>query len=137
MRVLGVDPGERRIGLAVSDELGVTARPLYAIESHGYRADAARVAEAAQSQGASAIVVGLPLHMSGEPAPATRRARRFAQALRAATDVAVEMWDERLSTVEAEHAMIEGEVTREKRRDLIDAAAAAVMLQSYLNRAKG
>jgi putative Holliday junction resolvase len=134
MRVLGVDPGTRRIGLAVSDALGITARPLYAIESKGYRADAAQVAEAADAQGAESIVVGLPLHMSGRESPAAKRARRLVQALRRATTLPVEIWDERLSTVEAAGIMIEAGVAREKRRDRIDAAAAAVILQSYLDR---
>ena len=137
MRVLGVDFGERRIGLAVSDELGVTARPLHAIESRGYRADAAQVAEVARAQEAGAIVIGLPLHMSGETSPLAKRARRFAQALRAATKAPVELWDERLSTVEAEQAMAQAGLKRAKRRDQVDAAAAAVILQSYLDRSRG
>jgi putative Holliday junction resolvase len=137
MSVLGVDPGQRRIGLAVSDELELTARPLYAIESQGHRLDAARVAEIAAAQGVKLIVVGRPLRMSGEVGPAARRAQRLAQALRRATELPVELWDERLSTVEAERALIEGEVSREKRRDLIDAAAAAIILQSYLDQARG
>jgi putative Holliday junction resolvase len=137
MRVLGVDFGERRIGLAVSDELGVTARPLHAIESRGYRADAARVAEVACEQGAGAIVVGLPLRMSGELSPLARRARRFAQALRAAAEAPVELWDERLSTVEAEQAMTAAGVKPGKRSDQVDAVAAAVILQSYLDRPRG
>ena len=134
MRVLAVDLGERRIGLAVSDELGITAKPLYTIESRGYRADATRVAEVARAQGAGAILVGLPLHLSGESSPLAKRARRFAKALRAVTDLSVEMWDERLSTVEAERVLMEAGITRGRRRDRIDAAAAAVILQSYLDR---
>lgn len=137
MRVLGVDFGERRIGLAVSDELAITAKPLYTIESRGYRADAARVAEVARAQGAGAILVGLPLHMSGESSPLAKRARRFAQALGAVTEVPVEMWDERLSTVEAERALRETGLSRDRRRERIDAAAAAIILQSYLDRSKG
>jgi putative Holliday junction resolvase len=137
MRVLGVDFGERRIGLAVSDDLGITARPLHAIESRGYRADAARVAEVAREQGADAIVVGLPLRMGGELSPLAKRAQRFARALRAAVEAPVSLWDERLSTVEAEQAMAEARVKRGKRRDQVDAAAAAVILQSYLDRSRG
>jgi putative Holliday junction resolvase len=137
MVVLGVDLGERRIGLAVTDALGVTARPLGAIEHRSLADDVLRVEEAAQRQGASRIVVGLPLNLDGTAGPAARRARRFANALRRRSSREVVLWDERLTTVEAQERLAgrrEPGQSGRGSREPVDEVAAAVLLQDYLGR---
>ncbi len=133
MRVLAVDPGSRRIGLALSDEEGAVALPLATIERAGEADAARRVAEAARERDAGAVVVGLPLEMDGTEGPAARRARRFADAVAQAVDVPVVLWDERLTTVQAERALQEAGVRGRARRRVVDQAAATVLLQSYLD----
>lgn len=133
MRVLGVDPGSRRIGLALSDDEGRVALPLETVERAGEAQAARRVAEIAQREGAAQIVVGLPLDMDGTEGPSARRARRFAEAVEAAAGLPLVMWDERLTTVTAERALRETGVRGRERKKVVDQAAATVLLQSYLD----
>jgi putative Holliday junction resolvase len=130
---LGIDLGERRIGVAVSDPLGVTARPLGFVEHVSLSQDVAAVGELAHRRGAQAVVVGLPLNMDGSEGPAARRARRFAEALRRRLGITVHMWDERLTTVQAERDLVAAGQRRSRRRDTRDATAAALILQGYLD----
>jgi putative Holliday junction resolvase len=133
-RVLGVDLGERRIGLALSDPLGLTAAPLRVVERAGDRAaDHAAIAAAAAEAGAERIVVGLPLSLSGRAGPAARAAASEMAELARAVSVPVEAYDERFTTAAAERARAAGGVRGPARRQRIDAAAAAVMLQSWLD----
>lgn len=132
MRVLAVDHGERRIGLALSDPTGTIAGPLEVIEHVARAVDAARVAELALREGADRIVVGQSFDEEGRPNPAGRRAARFAEALRGQTDLPVELWDESLSTRDARQARIELGVPRRRRAGHQDSLAAVVILQSYL-----
>lgn len=137
-RVLGVDLGEKRIGLACSDPSGVLASPLGAIQRGGDPdADRAAVVAAAEEAGATVIVVGLPRSLSGREGPAARGARAEAAALaeraEAAGGIRVELHDERFTTREAQRALRAGGTRAREQRDLIDAAAAAVMLQSWLD----
>jgi len=134
-RALGVDLGERRIGLALSDPLGVIASPhsvLLRGLNHG--ADHAAIVAVAREAGATAIVVGLPRSLSGRLGPAARAALAEIEELKAVAGAGlrVEACDERLTTVVAERALIEGGVRREHRREVVDKVAAAVMLQSWL-----
>ena len=131
-RILGVDPGERRIGLAVSDPDGILASPLDTLDARTAN-PAAAVAKAGKNAGAERIVVGLPLHMNADEGDAAEKARAFAEALRNHTDVPVELWDERLTTVTAEKALIEGGVRRARRKKLVDGLAARILLQHYLD----
>lgn len=136
-RVLGVDLGARRIGLAVSDPSGTLASPLRVLRRSGDRAtDHHAILAAAREVGATAIVVGLPRSLSGALGPAARAALAEVEELRAAAGEAlsVETHDERLTTVTAERRLAEAGVRRGARRSVIDPAAAAVMLQSYLER---
>ena len=138
-RVLGVDLGTRRIGLALSDPLGLTAGPLAVIERSGDRAaDHRAILDAAGEAGATRIVVGLPLSLStGAAGPAARAVLDEVDELarRAALEgVAVETYDERLSTVSAQAALVAGGVKARDRRRLVDKVAAAVILQSWLDR---
>jgi len=127
MRILGVDPGQKRIGLAISDETGVLATPV------GLARSVAEVLRVAAERGAGKIVVGLPRRLNGAASEQTEQADRFRAALQAATNLPVEAWDERLTTVQAERALLEGNVRRSERKQKRDALAAQIMLQSYLD----
>ena len=134
-RVLGVDLGSRRIGLALSDPAGRVATPHAMIERSGDpAADRRKILAYAREAGASRVVVGLPLSLSGDTGPAARAVLEEVAALRALAgeEVTVETHDERLTTVIAEQGMREARVPRRARRRTVDSAAAAVMLQSYL-----
>jgi len=133
-RILGVDFGEVRIGLALDDPLGLTAQPLETLARSGYRRDAQRIAEIVAAHGVGTIVVGLPLLMSGREGRAAERTRKFAAALRRMIrEVRVQMWDERLTTALAERTMILDGIRRRKRRDVVDRIAAVLILQSFLD----
>lgn len=136
MRVLGVDFGLRRIGLALSDEGGILASPLRSLSIASVREAPAAVAAAAREAGAEAVVVGAPLGLEGEEGrPEVRRVQRFATALRRATGLRVHVVDESLSTREAEEKMgARGWATRD---EALHAAAAAVILQRWLDRPAG
>ena len=133
MIAIGIDPGERRIGIAVSDTRGVLARPLTVLPCQSLAADVARIKELAVSSRAGRVVVGLPVNLSGSAGPSAQRARRFANALRRALDTEVVLWDERLTTVEADRTLKAAGGRPARRRAMRDSAAAAVMLQSYLD----
>jgi putative Holliday junction resolvase len=132
MRILCVDHGEKRIGLAVSDATGTIASPLTVINHVARAVDAAQVASAAAEQGAVRIIVGQSFDEDGHPNAAGRAAARFAEALRAQTSLPVEMWDESLSTFDARAARIQGGLARKRRSGHHDSLAAVVILQSYL-----
>jgi putative Holliday junction resolvase len=137
-RVLGVDLGERRIGLALSDPSRTVASPHEVLRRSGDSdADRRAIVAAARDAGASVIVVGLPLSLSGRMGPAARAALAEVEALRAvAAGIEVVVHDERLTTVTAERALDEGGVGRQQRRDVVDKVAAAIMLQSWLEGAR-
>jgi putative Holliday junction resolvase len=130
MRTLGVDPGSRRVGLSLSDEDGTIASPHATLE--GQRLDE-QVAEKARALGVERIVVGLPLTLEGREGEAARRARRFAARVAELSGLPVTLWDERLTTRAAEQSLLEGNVRRGRRRELVDRVAAALLLQSYLD----
>lgn len=132
-RILAVDLGSRRIGLALSDPLGLIAQPLPTIPAEGWERDVDNVARIAAQHEATAIVVGLPLRMNGDAGPEARRAERFAEALRAKIPLPVHTWDERLTTVASEKSLISAGHRRKKRRALIDSAASLLILQSFLD----
>lgn len=129
---MAIDFGERRIGVALSDPMGLIAQPYGVIErqSDGQAAD--EVAELARREEVGRIVVGRPLHMSGQPSEMTSRAEKFARMLAARTGLPVHLYDERLTTVSAERFLIEQNVRRRERRATLDAAAAQVLLEDYL-----
>ncbi len=132
-RILAVDPGDQRIGLAVSDLSGTIANPLQVIRHVARAVDAAHIAQIAAEQGAVLIVVGQPLDDEGQVGPAARKSGRLAEAIRQQTDIPVALWDESLSTYEAKEARRQMGVRLEKRRGHLDELAATVLLQSYLN----
>jgi putative Holliday junction resolvase len=133
MRILAVDHGEKRIGLAVSDPTGTIARPLTVIQHVSRGADAAQAAEAARQQDVALIVIGQSFDEEGLPNRAGRGAARFAEALKGLTQIPIVMWDESMSTQDARRARLATGVPRKKRRSSVDALAAAMILQSYLD----
>jgi putative Holliday junction resolvase len=133
MRILAVDPGEKRLGIAISDPTGTIANPLAVIAHVARLVDAAAVAQLAQEQGAGMVVIGQALDDEGSPTPQSKRAVRFAQALRLQTPLPIEFWDESGSTQAAREARISMRVPRQKRRGHLDDLAATVILQSYLD----
>ncbi len=132
-RLLGLDPGHRRIGVAVSDPSRLLASPLGVIEVRKAGDELAQVCALVERYGVVGIVVGHPLLLDGTVGEEARRAELWAGRLRERVTVAVELWDERLSTAAAERALLEGGMRREKRRLRRDAVAAALMLQGYLD----
>ena len=134
LRVLGLDLGSKRIGVAVSDRSGTIASPLTVVErSLSRRTDHSRIAELVRAEEAERVVVGLPLSLSGEAGPAARAARAEAEALATVVGVPVETHDERLTTVTAERSLAAGGVRGPARRQKVDKVAAAVILQSWLD----
>lgn len=133
MKVLAVDHGEKRIGLAISDITGTIANPLTVVKHVSRAIDAAQVATIASEQDAELIVVGQSFDVDGQPNLAGRRAARFAEALQSQTNIPIQMWDESFSTQEARAARIRMGVSRKKRAGHLDQIAATVILQSYLD----
>ncbi len=132
-RVLALDVGRRRIGLAVSDELGLTAQGLDTLERTTKREDIAALARLAAEKGANLIVVGYPLHMSGEEGRQAELTRRFAEDLERRTGIPVRLLDERLTTVQAQRVLRESGVSLRKRARAVDRLSAVLILQSYLD----
>jgi putative Holliday junction resolvase len=138
-RALGVDLGERRIGLALSDPSRTVASPYEVLLRSGDRdADNAMILLAARDADATTIVVGLPLSLSGKAGPAAKQAQKDVDALRALAkgEFEIVLHDERLTTVTAERALMEARMNREARKRVVDKVAAAVMLQSWLEGAQ-
>jgi putative Holliday junction resolvase len=132
-RILGIDPGERRIGIAISDELGLTAQPLLTMPHTNHKNDMRRIARLVRRHGCTAIVVGWPIHLSGDRGSRAQAAEKFAAALREHCGVPVHLWDERMSTAEAHrHLDAVGRETR-GRKEIIDRVAAVLILQSWLD----
>ena len=132
MRILGVDYGEKRIGLAISDPLGMFGQPLETVES-GAAPPVDRIAEICKERGVETIVVGLPRNMDGTLGPKAAEASAFADALAGKTGLNVVLQDERLSTARAERSLRETDMSRRKRKARVDAVAAQVILQTYLD----
>jgi len=136
MRILAVDHGEKRIGLALSDPTATIASPLTVIKHVSRLMDAAQVANLAHENEVGLIVIGQSFDEEGKPNLAGRRAARFAEALKEQTQVPVVLWDESFSTQDARAARIELGVSRKKRAGHHDSLAAVVILQSYLESKK-
>lgn len=131
-RLLGVDIGEVRIGIALSDPTGTICTPLLTLKAQGAPDDQKRIAELATEYEAEAIVVGLPINMDGSHGPAARKAQSFCRMLRSATDLKVLVHDERLTSHEAEVRLRAAGVQPSRNKQQIDSAAAALILESYL-----
>ena len=134
MRVLAVDPGSKRVGLAISDSTGTIAQPMTTIRAEPRETLAARLATVAREHEAVRIVVGLPRRMDGSLGPEAKAARELAGQVRAASKLPVELVDERLTTAAAEKSLLAGGMRRKDRRANIDRVAAAILLQTHLDR---
>ena len=132
MRILAVDHGEKRIGLAISDPNATIATPLKVIEHVSRVMDAAQVAALAQENDVGLIIIGQSFDEEGNPNAAGRRAARFAEALKTQTSILIQLWDESFSTQDARSTRIEMGVSRKKRAGHLDELAAVMILRSYL-----
>jgi putative Holliday junction resolvase len=131
-RVLGLDPGERRIGVALSDPSGLIAQPYRVLDRRRGNA-IEQITQICDEEGIETIVVGLPVSLSGEEGAAAVAARKLGSEVAEATGRNLVYWDERFTSVQAEQALLESGMRREKRRDTRDMVAAALMLQGYLD----
>ena len=132
LRILALDVGDKRIGVAVSDPLGITAQPLETYVRVGYGPDTRYLAELARRYDTRCVLCGLPRNMDGSQGGQAEKVRAFAVQLEQ-TGLLVAYWDERLTTVTAHRAMIAGQVRREKRKQKVDMVAAVIILQAFLD----
>jgi putative Holliday junction resolvase len=134
VRALGIDPGSKRIGLAVSDRSGTVASPLIVLQrSRSRRRDDAEIARIVREEEAEVVVIGLPLNMDGSEGPAAKAAIAEARRLATVVGVPVELHDERRTTVSADRSMLDAGLNAVERRRRVDKVAAAIMLQSWLD----
>lgn len=130
---MGLDYGERRIGVAISDAFGWTAQGSEVIDRKIVKDEFGRIAELVRLNEVDRIVVGLPKNMNGTIGPSGENCIAFAKLLEQKLGLPVQLWDERLTTVAAERTLLEADVSRGKRKQVIDKMAAAILLQSYLD----
>jgi putative pre-16S rRNA nuclease len=134
MRIAALDVGEVRVGVAVSDELGITAQGITVVRRVGGKRDLVAIAEALAPYTPERLVVGLPLNMNGSEGPQATRVRTFADAVAKHLGLPLEFWDERLTSVAAERVLLEADLSRRRRREVIDKVAAVLILQGFLDR---
>ncbi len=139
MRKMGLDVGDKTVGIAVSDELGYTAQGIMTLERVGIRKDTGKIIDMMKEYGCDTIVIGLPKSLSGDDSVQTKKVREFRVMLEnkmrstGMKNISVVWQDERLTTVMAERVLIEADVSRAKRKKVIDKQAAVIILQSYLD----
>jgi putative Holliday junction resolvase len=133
MRILALDPGTKRVGIAISDELKIIAQPLEFVAAEPFADVLARLKELIHDKQVELILVGLPRNMDGSYGPAALRVQDFVAALKGALTVPIKTWDERLTSAQANRVLIQGNVRRDKRKEKVDKMAAAILLQSYLD----
>ena len=133
MRILALDHGTKRIGVALSDETRTIAQPLEYIPAEPFAAFLERLKRLLAEKEISLLLIGLPRHMDGSYGPAAQKVETFVAVLKTAITVPIKLWDERLTSTMANRVMIQGNVRREKRKEKVDAMAAAILLQSYLD----
>ena len=133
MRILAIDHGTKRMGIAVSDELKMIALPLEFIPAEPFADFLARLREIVKEKEVEMILIGMPRNMDGSYGPAALKVQEFAAALKDAIITPIKTWDERLTSAQANRFLIEADVRRSKRKEKVDKAAAAILLQSYLD----
>jgi len=133
MRILGLDIGTVRIGVALSDEMGWTAQPLEVIRHTSDENDIEEIRKIVEEYGVDSIVVGLPMNMDGSIGPMAEKIRKINEKLEQNFDIPIIEWDERLSSVAVERVLLEGDVRRDKRKLVVDKMAASYILQGYLD----
>lgn len=132
-RIMGLDIGDKTIGVAVSDIMGLTAQGVTTIKRIGKKKDIEAIKKIIEEKQVNKIVSGLPKNMNGTVGPQGEKVQKFCELLKEETNLPIEFWDERLSTVAAERSLIEGNVRRENRKKVIDMLAAVIILQGYLD----
>lgn len=133
MRVLAIDHGTVRMGLALSDELGVIAQPLEFVPAEPPEKFFARLKEIITEKQVELLLVGMPRNMDGSYGPAAAKVREFIEALKSDVSVPIKTWDERLTSAQANRMLIQADVRRDQRKQKVDKTAAAILLQSYLD----
>lgn len=133
MRVLSIDHGTKRMGLALSDELGMIAQPLEFIPAEPFARFLERLKVVIQEKEVGLLLVGMPRNMDGSYGPAALKVEEFVAVLKEAVTIPVKTWDERLTSAQANRYLIQANVRREKRKEKVDKTAAAILLQSYLD----
>jgi len=133
MRILALDHGSKRIGVAVSDELKLIAQPLEYILAEPFAEFLNRLNELIREKEVELILVGMPRNMDGSYGPAAQKVQDFVVVLRGHLSVPIKLWDERLTSAQANRLLIQGNVRRDKRKEQVDKMAAAILLQSYLD----
>ena len=133
MRILAIDHGTKRIGIAVSDELKMIAQPLEFIPAEPFADFLARLKELLRDKVVELILIGMPRNMDGSYGPAALKVEAFVAALKNAVPIPIRTWDERLTSAQANRLLVQGNVRREKRKEKMDQMAAAILLQSYLD----
>lgn len=133
MRILALDHGTKRIGVAVSDELKLIAQPLEFVPAEPFPAFLARLKALLAEKEVELVLVGMPRNMNGTYGPAAAKVEEFITQLREVIGVPIKTWDERLTSAQANRYLIEGNVRREKRKEKVDQMAAAILLQSFLD----
>lgn len=133
MRILGLDHGTKRVGVAVSDEMHMIALPLEYIAPEPFADFLARLKEILREKEIELILIGMPRNMDGSYGPAALKVQEFAAALKDAVTAPLKLWDERLTTTQAQKFLIQGGMRRDKRKEKVDQTAAAILLQSYLD----
>ena len=137
MRILALDHGTKRIGVAVSDETKTIAQPLEYIPAEPFADFLARLKKILAEKEVDCILIGMPRNMDGSYGPAAQKVEAFVAVIKSAITVPIKLWDERLTSTMANRALIQGNVRREKRKEKVDAMAAAILLQSYLDMGQG
>ncbi|HWX19780.1 MAG TPA: Holliday junction resolvase RuvX [Candidatus Binatia bacterium] len=133
MRILALDHGTKRIGIALSDELKMIAQPLEFVPAEPFADCLARLKELLRDKEVELVLVGMPRNMNGSYGPAALKVQDFVAALKRAVTVPIQTWDERLTSAQANRFLIQANVRREKRKEKVDKMAAAILLQSYLD----
>lgn len=132
--LIGLDLGDKTVGVAVSDPMGTVATPLETVRRKKFTVDAARLLEIIEGRSIGGIVLGLPRNMDGSEGPRCQKTRAFARNLSRLTELPIGFWDERLSTVAAERVLLEADTSRKRRAEVIDHVAASYILQGALDR---
>jgi putative Holliday junction resolvase len=133
MRVLAIDHGAKRMGLAISDELGIIAQPLAYIPAEPFAQLLARLKEIVRDKEVELLLVGMPRNLDGSYGPAALKVQQFVAVLKETIGIPIQTWDERLTSAQANRFLIQAGVRRDKRKEKVDQTAAAILLQSYLD----
>lgn len=136
LRILALDVGNKRIGVALSDELNILAQPLYTIHRKGLERDIQEIVNIIKEKNVGTVIVGLPKNMDGTVGFQGEKTQKFAEILTQNIEIPLIMWDERLTTISARRIMIENDVKQKDKKNLVDTVAAVVILENYLNSRK-